>query len=95
MFFGLGSDGKPDAEGCLHLTDADGLDLTLVARPVVSPSSSIHFGIKVADADSVRRSLARLADEDVRVGELFESESRVAFHCVDPDGYQAEVFWQT
>jgi hypothetical protein len=36
-----------------------------------------------------------LADEDVRVGELFESESRVAFHCVDPDGYQAEVFWQT
>jgi hypothetical protein len=32
-YFGFDCDGKPDAEGCLHLTDADGFDLTLVARP--------------------------------------------------------------
>ena len=32
--------------------------------------------------------------EDVQTGELFASEDRVAFHCVDPDGYQVEVFWK-
>jgi hypothetical protein len=44
-FFGFVCDGDPDREGCLHLTDADDFDLTLVARPNVSPSASLHFGI--------------------------------------------------
>jgi catechol 2,3-dioxygenase-like lactoylglutathione lyase family enzyme len=93
-FFDFACDPEPDAEGCLHLTDVDGFDLTLAARPMVSPSSSpsLHFGIKVADADSVRRLRVRLARESVQTGDLFESESRVAFQCVDPDGYQLEVF---
>jgi lactoylglutathione lyase len=92
-FFGLECDGEPDGEGCLHLTDGDGFDLTLVPRPDASPSSSFHFGIDGRDADAVRRLRGRLSTEDVRTGDLFVSDSRVAFHCWDPDGYHVEVFW--
>jgi catechol 2,3-dioxygenase-like lactoylglutathione lyase family enzyme len=67
-FFGFDCDGEPDNEGCLHLTDADDFDLTLVARPNVSPSPSIHFGIRVADPDTVRRLLTRLSLENARRG---------------------------
>jgi catechol 2,3-dioxygenase-like lactoylglutathione lyase family enzyme len=91
-FFGFACDGELDAEGCLHLADVDGFDLTLVAQATVSPSPSLHFGIELSDTDAVRRLLARLQQEDVQIGELFEGESRVAFHCVDPDGYRVEVF---
>jgi hypothetical protein len=41
----------------------------------------------------LRRLSTRLAAEKVRTGEVYEGESRVAFHCWDPDGYQLEVFW--
>jgi catechol 2,3-dioxygenase-like lactoylglutathione lyase family enzyme len=92
-FFGFECGGEPDSEGCLHLTDADGFDLTLVARTYVSPSPSLHFGIRVGDAHAVRRLLARMADEAVDTGELFQSGSRVALHCWDPDRYLLEVFW--
>src|SRR6266536_244171 len=93
-FFGFSCDGKADAEGCVHLTDMDDFDLTLVGRSTVSPPSSLHFGIGLADAESVRRLLVRLMREDVQTGELFASEDRVAFHCADPDGYRVEVFWK-
>jgi catechol 2,3-dioxygenase-like lactoylglutathione lyase family enzyme len=92
-FFGFECDGEPDGEGCLHLTDSGNFDLTLVVEPDVSPSPSLHFGIRVADPDSVRRLLVRLSSENIETGELFESDSRVAFHCQDPDGYRVEVFW--
>jgi hypothetical protein len=71
---------------------AESSDLTLVARPNASPSPSLHFGIELADPGSVRRLLARLSAENIKTGELFEGETRVAFHCWDPDGYQVEVF---
>jgi hypothetical protein len=37
-FVGLDCDAVPDGRGCVHLTDADGFDVTLVVRPDVSPS---------------------------------------------------------
>jgi hypothetical protein len=43
-FFGFDCDGEPDNEGCLHLTDADDFDLTLVARPNVSLSPRFISG---------------------------------------------------
>jgi catechol 2,3-dioxygenase-like lactoylglutathione lyase family enzyme len=92
-FFGLHSDGSLDAEGCLHLTDANGFDLTLVARSDSAPSPTFHFGIGVADPSEVSWLLARLSVDGVQTGELYESDDRVAFHCWDPDGYQVEVFW--
>ena len=91
-FFEFGCAGALDTEGCLHLTDGHDFDLTLVAQPDVSPATSLHFGIRVDDAGSVRRLLSRLAAEDVRTGRLFEGEHRVAFHCWDPDGYRLEIF---
>jgi hypothetical protein len=35
-FFGFDSDGEPDGEGCLHLTDGHDFDLTLAAGPNAS-----------------------------------------------------------
>jgi hypothetical protein len=61
----------------------------------VAPAPSLHFGSELADADSVQRLVARLLREDVQTGELFDSEERVAFHCVDPDGYPVEVSWKS
>jgi len=84
--------GGLDSEGCLHLTDADDFDLRLVARPNVSPSASLHFGIRAADPDSVRSLLTQLTAENVKTGDLFEGDGRIAFHYWDPDGYQVEVF---
>jgi catechol 2,3-dioxygenase-like lactoylglutathione lyase family enzyme len=91
-FFEFDCTGEPDPEGCLHLTDGDDFDLTLVGRPEVSPPASLHFGIRVADPESVRRVRSMLAAADVETGDLFEGERRVAFHCSDPDGYRLEVF---
>jgi hypothetical protein len=54
--------------------------LTLVARPKVSPTTSLHFGIRLADIESVRGLRARLAQEDVQTGDIFEGENKVAFH---------------
>ncbi len=92
-YFGFACDGEPDGEGCLHLTDADDFDMTLAPGPVVSPPSSLHFGIRVADAESVRRLLERLIEDGVQAGDLYDGGSRVAFQCADPDGYRVEVFW--
>jgi catechol-2,3-dioxygenase len=79
--------------GCLHLTNSDDFDLTLVGGSTVSPPSSLHFGIGLSDAGSVRRLLVRLMRDDVQTSDLFESEHKVVFHCLDPDGYKVEVFW--
>jgi catechol 2,3-dioxygenase-like lactoylglutathione lyase family enzyme len=87
-FFGFECGGEPDSEGCLHLTDADGFDLTLVARTYVC-----HHHRFISESGAVRRLLARMADEAVDTGELFQSGSRVALHCWDPDRYLLEVFW--
>jgi catechol 2,3-dioxygenase-like lactoylglutathione lyase family enzyme len=92
-YFGFACNGELDSEGCLHLKDADGFDVTLARRPDISPPSSLHFGIRLADPDSVHRLLTRLSAENVETGELFASHHRVAFHCFDPDGYRVEVFW--
>jgi hypothetical protein len=40
----------------------------------------------------VRQLLAALSEANVKTGELFEGERRVAFLCWDPDVYQVEVF---
>jgi catechol 2,3-dioxygenase-like lactoylglutathione lyase family enzyme len=92
-YLGFAGDGEPDGEGCLHLTDADGFDLTLAPGPMAPPPSSLHFGIRVRDAGSVRRLLERLTAENVPAGDLYEAASKVAFHCTDPDGYRIEIFW--
>jgi hypothetical protein len=92
-FFGFDCSGDPDGEGCLHLTDAGGFDVTLAVRADVAPPPSLHFGIRLAEPDAVRRLRERLASANVRTGDVYESESRVAFHCWDADGYQVEVYW--
>jgi hypothetical protein len=43
-FIGFDCDGEPDGEGCLHLTDAHGFDMTLAVKTDASPSRSLHFG---------------------------------------------------
>jgi hypothetical protein len=77
-----------DAEGSLHRRDVDDFDLTLVARPKVSPTTSLHFGIRLADAESVRRLRARLAQEEVQTGEIFESDGDRHASCGDGRWYR-------
>ena len=82
---GFTSDGVPDGEGCLHLTDEGDFDLTL------SPSGSLHFGIRLDSADAVRAMRAAIDDG---TSALFESAEKVAFQYRDPDGHRVELYWQ-
>jgi hypothetical protein len=87
---GFVCNGELDSEGCLHLKDADGFDVTLARRLDVSPPSTLHFGIRLADPDSVHRLLTRLSAENVETGELFTSHHRVGFHCFDPSAIESK-----
>jgi catechol 2,3-dioxygenase-like lactoylglutathione lyase family enzyme len=82
---GFMSDGVRDGEGCLHLTDEGDFDLAL------SPSGSLHFGIRLESADAVRAMRAAI---DGEASPLFESADKVAFQYRDPDGHRVELYWQ-
>jgi catechol 2,3-dioxygenase-like lactoylglutathione lyase family enzyme len=83
---------QPEA-GEIALRNADGFELTLRSADMVTLPHGMHFGLRTEDAATVRACLARLAADKVPIAGQYEVPSKVAFQCVDPDGYRVEVYW--
>jgi catechol 2,3-dioxygenase-like lactoylglutathione lyase family enzyme len=82
-------------DGTVIVQNADGFDLALHPAPDgPAPSSFLHFGFVMADAEAVRALAARLEADGVPVVERDDEPSLVSFKCLDPNGWRVEVYWE-
>ncbi len=75
--------------------DAD-MDLALAsAAQGVSPPPWFHFGFRLPTPGEVERLHAELVAADIPMRQpLGREEDLVWFRCLDPDGYEIEVYWE-
>jgi catechol 2,3-dioxygenase-like lactoylglutathione lyase family enzyme len=94
-YFGFGvGPARRYPDGVLILHDRDNFALALgPAGSAPALPDFLHFGFE-ADADEVRRMLARLEEDGVEIVEREDEPSYVGFKCLDPDGYTVEVSWE-
>lgn len=90
--FGLGTRVHDD-EHLLTLGSADGslLALSEGAVPAELPRTN-HFGLQVADRDTVRTARDQLREAGVVETEWQEEGGLVRVQVADPDGYRVELF---
>lgn len=81
-------------DGTVILRNPDGFDLALQSGEAPERLGFLHFGFQMADAGAVRDLLARMEAEQVAIPERWDEPSYVAFKCLDPDGWQVEVYWE-
>jgi catechol 2,3-dioxygenase-like lactoylglutathione lyase family enzyme len=91
----FGFDQRPEtfSDGTRFVRNGDGFDLALhPGAPPSPPAATVHFGFRTADADEVRRLLGELRDAGVPITESHDEEGYVSVKCLDPDGYEIEVY---
>ena len=82
-------------DGTVIVRDADRFDLALhPAQEQPPPSTFLHFGFAMSDADAVRNLRERLENDGVPVVERDDEPDLVSFKCLDPDGWRVEVYWE-
>jgi len=82
-------------DGTVIVRNANGFDLALhSATEVAPPSTFLHFGFAMPDADAVRALATRLEHDGVAIVERDEEPGLVSFKCLDPDGWRIEVYWE-
>jgi catechol 2,3-dioxygenase-like lactoylglutathione lyase family enzyme len=82
-------------DGTVIVRDRDRFDLALhPAAESPPPSTFLHFGFAMPDADAVRELLGRLEADGVPVVERDDEPDLVSFKCLDPDGWRVEVYWE-
>ena len=81
----------------LFMRDDAGMDLALAPDSEAAPLPAwFHFGFRLASADAV----ARLHEEMLGAGApirtpLTTDADLTFFRCLDPDGHDIEVYWET
>jgi catechol 2,3-dioxygenase-like lactoylglutathione lyase family enzyme len=82
-------------DGTVIVRNADRFDLALHrTADVVAPSTFLHFGFAMADAEAVSALRSRLEADGVRIVERDDEPELVSFKCLDPDGWRVEVYWE-
>jgi catechol 2,3-dioxygenase-like lactoylglutathione lyase family enzyme len=82
-------------DGTVIVRNADRFDLALhPATEGTTSSTFLHFGFAMADAEAVRVLRTRLEVDGVPVIERDDEPELVSFKCLDPDGWQVEVYWE-
>ena len=91
----FGFDQRPEtySDGTRFIRNADGFDLALhPGQPPSPPAPTVHFGFRTADADEVRALLSELRAADVPITETHDEPGYVSLKCLDPDGYEIEIY---
>lgn len=91
----FGFDQRPEtvSDGTRFIRNGDGFDLALhPGVPPAAPAPTVHFGFRTVDANEVRSLLAALRDADVPLTEVHDEPGYVSLKCLDPDGYEIEVY---
>jgi catechol 2,3-dioxygenase-like lactoylglutathione lyase family enzyme len=94
-WFGFTAPPRTYPDGTVFLGNEDGFDLALHPGALTGPPSrTVHFGFRSAEADPVRTLLGDLVAADVTVTERHDTDDYVSLKCLDPDGYEIEVYWE-
>jgi len=91
----FGFDQRPEtySDGTRFIRNADGFDLALhPGQPPSPPAPTVHFGFRTADADEVRALLRELRAADAPITETHDEPGYVSLKCLDPDGYEIEIY---
>ncbi|GAB2692550.1 hypothetical protein GCM10027194_28630 [Thalassiella azotivora] len=94
-WFGFTATPRPYPDGTVFVSNDDGFDLAVHAgEPASPPAAGVHFGFRAADPAGVRALLADLREARVTVTEAWDEDGYVSLKCLDPDGYEVEVYWE-
>lgn len=92
-WFGFDQRHETFSDGTRFVRNADGFDLGLhPGRPPWPPAPTVHFGFRTTDAEEVRSLLAELRAAGVPLTEAHDEPDYVSLKCLDPDGYEIEVY---
>jgi catechol 2,3-dioxygenase-like lactoylglutathione lyase family enzyme len=82
-------------DGTVIVRNTDRFDLAQhPGAEAATPSTFLHFGFAMADAEAVRALRTRLERDGVPVVERDDEPELVSFKCLDPDGWRVEVYWE-
>lgn len=91
-WFGFESEPQRYDDGTVFIRNGDGFDLALHAD--APTSTGVHFGFRCSSPDVVRSLRTALTDAAIPIIETYDEDDFVSFKCLDPDGYQIEVYWE-
>jgi lactoylglutathione lyase len=87
-----------EADGGFFLRNEAGFLLALIpAEPHQPLPDGFHIGFGVQEPEAVMAIHDELRDAEVPVSEVADSrpgDDYVTFRCWDPDGTEAEIFWE-
>jgi catechol 2,3-dioxygenase-like lactoylglutathione lyase family enzyme len=93
----FGFDQRPEtySDGTRFIRNADGFDLALhPGTPPSPPAATVHFGFRLDAAEAVRTMQAELDLASVPITDRHDEPGYVSLKCLDPDGYEIEVYWE-
>lgn len=94
-WFGFDGPAATYPDGTVFLRNGDAFDLALHPGALdAPPPRSLHFGFRPHDAEHVRSVQSALTAAGVPLTEHHDSPEYVGFKCLDPDGYEIEVYWE-
>jgi catechol 2,3-dioxygenase-like lactoylglutathione lyase family enzyme len=93
----FGFDRRPEtvSDGTRFVRNRDGFDLALhPGAPPSPPAPTVHFGFRAEDPHEVRALLVELQAASVPLTDVHDEPGYVSLKCLDPDGYEIEVYWE-
>jgi catechol 2,3-dioxygenase-like lactoylglutathione lyase family enzyme len=80
----------------VFMRDSAGMDLALAPAETVEPFPAwFHVGFRLASAFEVKALYTRIAADGISIKEPFTVAGDLSFfRCLDPDGYQIEVYYE-
>lgn len=94
-WFGFTGEPRTYPDGTVFVSNADRFDLALHAgNPGDPPAPAVHFGFRAASPEPVRRLHRELAAAGITITDHHDLEGHVSVKCLDPDGYEIEVYWE-
>lgn len=93
----FGFDQRPETyrDDTRFVRNRDGFDLALhPGTPPSPPAPTMHFGFRTHDAGDVGALLGELRAAGVPITEVHDDADYVSLKCLDPDGYEIEVYWE-
>lgn len=94
-WFGFSGEPRTYPDGTVFISNSDQFDLALhPASPPSPPAPAVHFGFRSPRAEDVRHLRERLQGAGIEITEAYDEDHFVNLKCLDPDGYEIEVYWE-
>lgn len=94
QWFGFSTEPRNFADGTVFVSNVDGFDLAFHRgeRPDRT-AAAFHFGFRCTTPDAVRDLQERMRLGGLTITEASDDRDSVSVKCLDPDGYEIEVYW--